>query len=638
MNANTPARAFAGLVVGHQYTFRGWRWNTTILAWEQVGTTITAASTAQSISLPSGSYLWDDIELVHHVPPTMSYELPLSVKAGTVSLNVTRFNHVEASLTVPVTDASKLTNFDPRRVLRVRLDATATFPAFSQSRSYNLALRSSRPNRATGDVELQLASDESILQDYGPLANDTGPRAYATSIRGLTNYVLSKIGANLQADTEDADVTPYWSASNLILDPRYTGLAGQWSQSGLSTQVDAAFPGPTDGVAHNGVHLHTPTSTDGWVGVGPQSGMNFGVQVGKTYVFSASGSVRSVIGGTGPSEPDVNTGTTLPRQRALVVHATGVGFSPTYWVWHSPQVPNVAQTGANGTRVAVKFTVPPDALHVFFRVYHGGSSGSITWGNFSLQEVDPSYPVEDGAQYFFGSKPDSANYDYSWRGVADGSPTERRAIVERPRDLFTWRAGVGGVDFLSPILQSQGFRLVCDEERKWTLRRDGYRASGNLSLAHAVNVIGADEEISRDSDDWFDAAVYTYRWRTYDGTERTKDDAFSLVPTPTKVVRREIEREYPGPGRAEYAVRRAQNRGRTLTVETVADWSAKADQEVLVRLDGTPIQLGTADEVVWNLDNDRMRVTSRTADTPEGAIDLLSGTINALPGTINSLT
>ncbi|KKX97186.1 hypothetical protein [Microbacterium sp. Ag1] len=565
--------------------------------------------------------------------------LPLSIKDGTVSVDVARFNHVEASLTVPVTDSSKLANFDPRRKLRVRIDADATFPAFSQSRSFDLALRSARPNRATGDVDLRLASDESILQDFGPLANDSGARAHASSIRGLTNYALGKIGATLQAGGEDANVTPYWSASNLIPDPRYTRIdASQWSQANLTTVADGTFPGSIHGVAHTGVHLAQPSSTDSYVNVGPTAGMAFSTRVGKTYVFSATGSVRAVITGTGPSETDAATGTVLPRQRALVVHATGPGFSPAYKVWHSAQVPNVAETGTSaGTRVAVKFTVPPDTLHVFFRVYHGGTGGSITWSQFSLQEVDADYPVEDGAQYFFGSKPDTANYEYSWRGIADGSPTERRAVVERPRDLFTWRAGVGGIDFLSPILQSQGFRLVCDEERRWTLRRDGYRASGNLNLAYAVNVIGADEEITRESQDWFDAATYSYRWRAADGTEKSADDTYAL-PGYTKHVRRQIDREYPGPGRAQYAVQRAHNRGRTLAVETVANWDAKADQEVLVRLDGTPIQLGTADSIEWNLSTDRMRVTSRTADTPEGAIDLLPGTINSLPGSINSLT
>ncbi|MCE4024661.1 hypothetical protein LXM50_01600 [Microbacterium sp. Au-Mic1] len=563
--------------------------------------------------------------------------VPLSIKAGRITLDVARFPHVDASLTVPVTDTAQLVNFDPRLKRRVIITAGSKTGALIKSRTFNLSLRKVRPNRATGDVELSLASDEAVLQDVGPLADDTTPRQYASSIRALTNYVLSKIGASLEPGTDDANVTPYWDAVNLIKDPRYIGTAGQWSQANVTTAVDTAQPGPINGVAHNGVHIHTPTSNDGYVTVGAVNGMNFGVQIGKTYVFSANGAVRTVIGGSGPVDTDMNTGTTLPRQRALVVHATGGGFSPAYKVWHSPQVPNTASSGAvAGTRVSVKFTVPQGTSDVFFRVYHGGTSGNITWSQFSLQEVDPAMPEADGAEYFFGSRPSTPAYGYKWRDTADNSPSEREAVVERPRELFTWRAGQGGVDFLSPILQSQGFRLVCDENQKWTLRKDGYRAPGALNLSYGVNIIAADEETSRESDDWFDGAVYSYAWPDANGAERRQDDSYFLTPTPTKIVRREVRREYPGPGRARYAVERAQAKGRTLTLETVSDWDARAEQELLVRLDGTPIQLGTTDSVEFDLSNDRMRISSRTADTPEGAIDLATGTIDAAIGSIDS--
>lgn len=554
---------------------------------------------------------------------------------------MSRFPHVEASLLVPVPDTSLLQYLDPRQKLRVRIVATATFPTFSQNRTFDLGLRRVRPNRATGDVELFLKSDEALLQDFGPLVDDKTPRTHETSVRALTNYVLSKIGASLQAGTEDANVSATWGAINMVNDPTYKGTVGEWGQSGITTQVDVAFPGPINGVPHNGVHLYSPSTSDGYITIGKPAGLNFNMRPGKTYVLAATGSVRGAITGTGPTDPDWNTGTVLPRQRALVVYATGptIGGSG-YRVWHSPQVPNTVQTGTNASgRVSVRFTLPPEGVtDVFIRAYHGGTGGSITWAQFSLVEVDPDAPAEDGAQYFCGGFPDTAAYTFDWRGLPDASASERTPVFERPRELFTWRAGQGGVDFLSPILQSQGFRLVCDEQRRWTLRRDGYRAPGTLNLSYGVNLIAADEETSRDEADWYDAAVYSYSWRAPDGTEKKKDDAFSLSPTPSKVIRREISREYPGPGRAEYAVRRVQGRGRTLVLESVTDWTANTEQELLARLDGTPTQLGTTDRIEFELGTDRMRVSARTADTPDGAINLLPGIINALPGTTNSLT
>lgn len=54
-------------------------------------------------------------------------------------------------------------------------------------------------------------------------------------------------------------------------------------------------------------------------------------------------------------------------------------------------------------------------------------------------------------------------------------------------------------------------------------------------------------------------------------------------------------------------------------------------------LEGAPTQLGQAQRITFDLNQDRMTVTARTVDTPAGAIDLLPGTIDALPGTIDSL-
>src|SRR5690606_18405049 len=140
----------------------------------------------------------------------------------------------------------------------------------------------------------------------------------------------------------------------------------------------------------------------------------------------------------------------------------------------------------------------------------------------------------------------------------NSSTSTRTPIIERPLESLTWRAGVGGISFLSPLVQAAGFRLVCDESRRWTLRDDGYRAPGALTLRHGVNIVKIDEETTRDEDAWCDAAVYFHTWADNDGIEQPRIDAWSLPPTPTKVIRRETDAPFPGPGRAQYAVRRAQ--------------------------------------------------------------------------------
>ncbi|MGN7976532.1 hypothetical protein ACTJJ4_03080 [Microbacterium sp. 22195] len=492
------------------------------------------------------------------------------------------------------------------------------------SRSFDLSLRAARPNRATGDIELRLSSDEAVLQDFGPDVDDDGARDHEDSVRAVTAYVLDKIGATLEPGTDDADVTARWSAQNMLLNPEAWSAGAAYTGAG-STTIDWNTTAGQGVGGTTGFVNGTSTSANTCFIQIPQS-----VSVRKGQMFTLSGYAHRRNG-----EPALNG-----RLRVYEIDAGGaiirqIESAPKTIPEAGTVVPGV---GYNFERFSLTFTIEnPNATKIWTYFRYDTDAANRKVGLDSLMLTEGPLLLD----YFSGSST-PAGYVTNWTGqngpVADNSVSERKPVdgIERLPDVFTWRAGMGGVDFLSPILQSKGFRLVCDGERKWTLRRDEYRTPGMLTLAYGVNIIGADEEVSRESEDWFDAAVYTYRWTTADGTTRSQDDVYAPAGY-TKMIRREIDRPYPGPGRAEYAVKRALNKGRTLTVETVSDWTASTDQDLLVRLDGTPTQLGTTDRVEFDLNTDRMRVSSRTADVPEGAINLLPSTIDALPGTINAL-
>ena len=57
----------------------------------------------------------------------------------------------------------------------------------------------------------------------------------------------------------------------------------------------------------------------------------------------------------------------------------------------------------------------------------------------------------------------------------------------------------------------------------------------------------------------------------------------------------------------------------------------------VVVLDGAPTQIGVARAVEFDFTSGEMTITTRTTDTPAGAVNLLTGTINALTGTVNNL-
>ncbi|WP_292697681.1 hypothetical protein, partial [Microbacterium sp. 69-10] len=142
---------------------------------------------------------------------------PVSVVGGSVTLDASAIPHVAGELTFAVADVGLLDELDPRDGARVSLyavrqdeDLTARF------RLFDLGVREVTPDRAAGTVSVRLASDEAVLGDVAPLADDAGARAHEASLRGVCDYVLGTIGAHLEPGTLDADVTARWAVTNAI--------------------------------------------------------------------------------------------------------------------------------------------------------------------------------------------------------------------------------------------------------------------------------------------------------------------------------------------------------------------------------------------------------------------------------------
>lgn len=541
-------------------------------------------------------------------------DVELSLIGGGVSLDAGRWPHVQASIRV-VADPATLDTLDPRADPRVRLVVHAVTPSGVQDRTFNLGIRDRAVSQSGATVTLELASDEKLLADFRPLVDDVTPISYQSSLRAIVNYVLGKVipGAALQATpAHDGDMTTYTDAENAFRDPRATG---SYVGAGCSITRDSGWPGNIDGVLHYCIHLHTPTAADSFAYLLPTGSMN-GMQAGETWVISATGRV-----------PVTQTGTFHARARRLVVFMDVGGYIEV----QSLALPN----SATATRVSAEFTIPAGCREVFIRAYHGATGGLVQWSQIRLTKKSTQPGVDDTA-YFWGGKPDTPTYDYSWVGDPDVSASKRRAIIDRKPELLAWRAGRSAIDFLHPIVQVHGLRLVCDENRRWTLRDENYTAPDALAIRYAVNMIDGTDKISRDDDTWYDAAIVRYRWRDYQGVQQERLDTFA-EPGATRAVEIVKETPWPGAGFAEYYVRRAQQRGREVSATAVSDWLANAEQPISVVLNGAPTQIGTTQSVSFNFDDDRMTVTTRTTDTPAGAIDLLTGTINALPGTINAL-
>lgn len=507
---------------------------------------------------------------------------------GEITLDAAAIPHVQGTLTLAVEDTLLLEDLDPRDSRRVVVDVSATFPTDTRSRSFNLGIRDAMPNRADATVTLRLASDEAILMDYAQLVDDGTPRVHEASLRAVCNYVLGKIGAVLQAGTADSDVTAYWPITNLFTNPSFENTVAGWTNGSLATGL-----APTTGQkwvgAYSGHWQTTGTGSSFIDFTGP-----IRVQAGRPYVFS--GYMRA----------------TVARAARLMIrfkNAAGVVLADRY---SSPV--NLSTTA--WSRITNVQTAPAGATEATAHVEYQSSAA----GQFPYVDGLMFHEGDEVVPYFDGDTADTADYEYAWTGTPQVSTSTRTPTVERSPDALIWRAGVSGMSFLEPLLKAAGLRLVCNEQRQWTLRNAEYRAAGDQIYRYGANIETADESLSREDDAWRDGAVYEYVWTDADGIEQRRVDAFALTATPTKVSHVVIrDTPYPGPGRAEHMVRRAQGRGRTVTVSAIPSWLESTDQTLSVLLEGSPIQTGIAGSVTFNLADDTVTVSSRTTDTPAAA-------------------
>lgn len=472
------------------------------------------------------------------------------------------------------------------------------------SRPFNLVLRNRRVNHADKTVALDLATDEAILMTYAPLVDDLTAVALQNSLRSIVNYVLDKAspGAALQPGGPDVPFKVLSDATNLFLDPRYARSgAGGYTAGNVALITDTTWVG-----AENlwGVHLSGPTTNDGYVDMKNNAGLAYGVAVGKTYVYSATGSVRTTMGGT------ENTA----RSRRLVVIAMVNGAYQDLAV--SPKVPNVAETGASaGTRVSVEFTVPPGTTELWFRAYHGHTSGTITWRQFRLSEKEePSGP--HNVEYFDGARTNTSEYGHSWQDAADASVSRRVALIDRAPELLLWNAGDDAWSFLEPLMTSSKLKLWADEQRRWWLIDPAeYEVPGRI-IAQVSNTVDGTDTIDADDGPQLDGAIARFTWRDFNGDTQTKDDFFG---SPGRVRVFEFDRPYPGPGTAAAIMRRYVGQKRTQEVTVPSDYRVTPGQEISISLPGTVDQLGRLQSVHWQL--------------AEGVMDLgASGITEVTPG------
>ncbi|MGN7968026.1 hypothetical protein [Microbacterium sp. 22296] len=594
----TVVGTLTGLVVGRQYRLSLWVKVTTgaptfrltvagvnssataTTSYVQQSVAFTAAATSHNISFytsAAATFYVDDMAL--ELLPVSSTTATFPISDGSLSLDKARYPFGTSDVTVPLMSTGILEALNPFTYPRVKLTCTAE----NDPRTFDLVMRRRVVDHAARTVRLDLATDEAILQAYSKLTDDQGAFTRQDSLRSIINYVLGQAipGAALQTTgAADRAFRVLSDATNMLPDPRYARTPdGGYGIVNASTIPDTTWTGPENVW---GVHLYNPTSDDAFVQLTNNAGLPYGMQVGRTYVFSATGSARSAMGG---SEQ-------VLRSRRLVAIGRVNG---TYQdLSRSAAVPNVVD---NGTRVSTEFTIPAGCDQILLRAYHGHTSGTITWRSFRLSESD-FFGGTHNSEYIDGARTNTAEYAYSWDGAADASTSKRIALISRAPQILSWRAGRSAWDFLSGITDAAGLRLWCDEQRRWWLvDPKEYKVPGRLSV-RVDNATDGTDTMDFSGGDAPTGVIARFTWRDTDGQSKTKDD---FAGSPGRVLVEELDRPYPGPGTAALILTGMTNRGRTQAVTVASDMTATPGEEISISLPGTLDQLGQLQAVRWNL-------------------------------------
>jgi hypothetical protein len=406
----------------------------------------------------------------------------------------------------------------------------------------------------------------------------------------------------------DANVTAYWSVTNMFTNPSSSASTMiEWSPDVNAPGV--VRDGTTYGPTYEGSYqIRVSATATGGLSIGQTTPM--GVQPGASYVSSQY--LRSAA-----TVADMPTPQVVKRARVVMRYTGPSGnfiqdfFGPyvlTTTDWTRYVHISVAPKGATGLRTFLEWEGP----HVV--------------GNLHFVDAAMVHEGTEAIPFFHGSFGADSGYTYAWSGVTNGSSSARTAKTDRPPDLFVWKPGTTAWEFLEPLTSSAGLRLFCDEKRVWRLIDPAtYSVPGFVSIAPTNATAGVDT-ISRDDAEVFATGVVVrYAWEDANGVPQIRYD---VAGTSDKVVVIDYTRPYPGPGAAAQILKRRNGTGRSQAVTGVVQWGATPGQEASITLPGAPQQKGKIIAVDFSLDDDPlMDVTTR------GLIDIPSGTWAASPPT-----
>lgn len=535
----------------------------------------------------------------------------LHVISGTATLDEGWSPYAQANLTVTCPDTATQALLDPRgnpSVVLTLSRQTVSDGAWSDqsSRTFTLLVRSTSVQSQTGNLVLTLASGEAALQDARLVATapDKSLLPHQSSVRAIVTAVLARHSWVLQAGTADADFTTTTRVENLAPDP-----------SGEAAVTGWVGAGNTDDVSNSGEEALT--------GVQCVRVASLDAGVFDVAPFAITSSVQASPGDTFTFAVSAASETTNRKVHTSLRWLDSSGNQ----VGDDAAGADVSEPASGWARPTVTGTVPAGAASVWCYVQWANSAaGEVHFVDDAMLTRDNGLDTNGSPYGFFdGDTADNAYYAYSWADAANASTSVRTPLVNRTPDALTQQPGTSEWDVLSPVLQQSGLRLFCDETGMWRVVDNTYSVAGVVRAQSGFNVYDADTTIDRDATQadgtplWADGAVFKYSWTDDSGNTQQAWDAYQETGA-TKIAYLEKQTAYPGPGQAEYYVKRMQGRGLSQSLTAAVDFGASPGMVVSSTIDGIDDQTGYASSVAWDLSADTMTVGTRALiDAPAGS-------------------
>lgn len=405
--------------------------------------TFTATATSHTAVLTntqslSASYAigWDNVVVTQnawteHVPPVLSYSLPLTVLDGTAKLDEGWAPYGQVDLTVAYPDPDPLIEVvnPDKYTCRVVLHTIETVEGVTSDHSYDLSLRERKLNHNDKTITLTLATDEALLQDYTYVATSTDKSAlqYQGSLRALINAkILAPIGAALESPSKITH-------TNLVGDPNTTTTA-RWSWPTPAVTSVAIVGGQLRMIANGTATSYFYPTVQAGV---PTVAGRYAISAGTRYTIrcevtnSGTQAIWVALGASFYTSTGGGSGVTqVPGRTALAVGQT-----------LTMEYTNVAANGSSTTTGLLPL------LYMY-----GSAAGGIPLSGMQYDttrwqlEIGDTAPASSPYPFFSGGSPVNGDLKYSWMGTANASPSIETYTDPSMQDAdFTTLTGVTNI-------------------------------------------------------------------------------------------------------------------------------------------------------------------------------------------------